>query len=283
MVEQAKAAGLACGLLTLTLRHQLGDDLLAQREVLQGAWARLRRGAPWRRFADRHGWVGEWRTLEVTHGASGWHAHLHAMVIAAELPARGGEAYQWLQQRWRTCVQAELAQRELPTRMTPLRDVGCDLREHDDAGTYIHKLALEVSCEGGKVGAGRSPFELLASAGDCAADAALWCEYAAAMKGARAHVVSQGLRRWAEALPPMEAEDIGAEALLAHARPAFWRKLDRTGRAAWFAAADRGQRYWLDWLRRTHGEDAYREAIGDIAALASPIPELKRAIARMGA
>lgn len=67
------------GLVTFTLRHARGNSLYVLRRLLTDAYAELKAGRGGMALRLRSRYVGDIRGSEVTHGASGWHPHLHAL------------------------------------------------------------------------------------------------------------------------------------------------------------------------------------------------------------
>lgn len=76
----------------------LAYRLREEREASTEAWRRMTAGRVWRDFTADSGWVAV-RSLEVTHGAHGWHPHLHLLVSTA-VPL-DGFAFAALASRWR--------------------------------------------------------------------------------------------------------------------------------------------------------------------------------------
>ena len=180
-------------MLTLTIRHTRQEDLKALRQGLARAWSRVKSGAPWVRFRERIGYVGDVRALEVTHGEkNGWHPHLHIMIFS-KLPA-DSEAWRverdWLSERWRSAVNRELGARCIPSDANGATVTPCHRVD------YIAKLGLEICDPGTKTAnkASRTPWEIAA---DFArekklADASLFREYTQAMFRARQLTWSTG-------------------------------------------------------------------------------------------
>jgi hypothetical protein len=183
-------------MLSLTVRHGLGDELKRVRQGVAKAWTKLMNGKPWKRFARRIALQGYIRALEVTHGPThGWHPHVHALLLthrtltALELQ----EAREWLSTRWQDCVERALGDQFRPDDLH-----GCDLRPCHSAD-YLAKLGLELTAPGRSKrakGANRTPMEI---AYDVAAegrgeDGRLWKEYCASMFGARMLTWSRGIR-----------------------------------------------------------------------------------------
>jgi len=68
--------------LTLTVRHRAGDSLARTMDAVTGGYTGLINGAPWKRFARRHGIRHFIKSQEVTLGwENGWHAHLHVLLF----------------------------------------------------------------------------------------------------------------------------------------------------------------------------------------------------------
>ena len=72
--------------------HGPGDSLESLLARLDGAWGRVvgsRR--PWRAFQKHHRIGGLVRVLEVERGRSGWHPHLHVLLLVEGRPSRDAE------------------------------------------------------------------------------------------------------------------------------------------------------------------------------------------------
>ena len=74
-IDWARGQGYQVVMVTFTFPHKswqsLGDLLARQAD----AFKRLRKGRPWDTMKGRQGFKGLIRSLEVTHGANGWHPH----------------------------------------------------------------------------------------------------------------------------------------------------------------------------------------------------------------
>lgn len=189
ILDYAKAEGLHPVMLTLTTANKRGDALApmldAQRRALR-AWKNDRR------YRDRkpaiHGVVS---AFETTHGANGWHPHIHLVVLVkAPTMGRALRVIAGLRAPW---VAAAKAQGLHAGR------AGFKAHAGDRAADYVAKwdLADEVAMSTAKEGRdkGRTPGQLLRAAfdGDEQA-AALWAEYARAMKGKSVLRFSPGLK-----------------------------------------------------------------------------------------
>ena len=90
--------------------HSQTESLEALLARLDGAWKRVvgsRR--PWRAFESRHRIGGVVRVLEVTRGRSGWHPHLHVLLLVEGRPSEDAEAalVADIRARWCAALEAE--------------------------------------------------------------------------------------------------------------------------------------------------------------------------------
>lgn len=180
-------------LVTLTVRHGLGDDLATMRKGVANAWRKVQAGRAWLEWKARAGVVGTVRALETTHGEHGWHPHLHVLVLGKRASDHDVESWRaQLSARWQVAVSATLGQDYVPTDRR-----GCDVRVSRKSD-YLAKLGLEVAGSSEKRGRrkNRSPLEI---ADDWVSredwrDGVLWRKYAKGMHGARMLTWSKGLR-----------------------------------------------------------------------------------------
>lgn len=182
-------------MLSLTVRHGLGDDLVEVRRGLANSFRRLINGKPWKRFCQKYGLEHHVRSIEVTHGSNGWHPHLHILFFLQAKLTDGeqAEASEWLQERWARCVRSSLGAEFIPN------EHGVDLRESKRAD-YLAKFSFELTDPGTKRGRGgnRTPLQIASSAasGKSDADAALRAAYCKGMRGAKMLTWSRGLREF---------------------------------------------------------------------------------------
>lgn len=195
--------------LSLTVRHGLGADLRRMRKGIADAWRGMARGKPWQKFRDALGVLGTIRALEVTHGRSGWHPHLHVLFLCrpgweAATMADGEPVASWLLERWHTMVARYLGAEhvgddEYAIGFTPCTD-----------GAYLAKLGLEVSDPGAKAAknGNRAPLEIARDFVEHhrGSDRALWRVYCLGMRGARQLTWSKGLRQTAGIPDTTDAE-----------------------------------------------------------------------------
>ncbi len=206
-------------MITATIPHHAGHRLKTVIDALSESWTYLKAGAPWARWADRIGYVGAIKGSEATHGAAGWHPHVHALFFLSSDPGEAlrAEFLEWMRDRWsrkidsfywnseKKAVECLPMNRPRPEGFAslfgrPHPDHGLRITTADKAGGYVAKMGLgrEVSLmdvKGGRL-SNRTPWQILAAWREhgTAADAALWREWCSVMKG-RAHLVwSPGLR-----------------------------------------------------------------------------------------
>lgn len=192
-VEWHRSRGGETYLLTLTVRHALGHNLRTMRKGIANAWRKVQAGRQWGEWKQRTGFVGSIRALETTHGAHGWHPHIHVLILAKRASEADVESWRkQLSARWQLAVERTLGAEHRPTDRK-----GCDMRVSRKAD-YIAKLGLEVAGSAGKRArrGNRSPLEI---ADDWTTtwehdDGVLWRTYTKQMQGARMLTWSKGLR-----------------------------------------------------------------------------------------
>lgn len=209
LVDRHRARGGAAYLATFTLPHDVGDELEEMRRHVSRAWQFVQSGAPWKRWRARLELVGSVRAMELTHGASGWHPHLHVLLLPGRVWTEGerAELLAWLLERWRRAIAR-------PTKSGKRYRIPSDAHgvtlTDSHRSDYIAKLGLADELTAGAWtktarGVNRTPFRILADLTDAIArregktatakrDAALWDEYAREMWGARQLTFSKGLR-----------------------------------------------------------------------------------------
>jgi hypothetical protein len=205
-------------LFTGTLPHHAGHSLYQVTEAVNEAWTYLRSGNPWRRWADRIGYLGAVRGIEATHGRNGWHAHVHAVLFLDRVadPRELVRFRRWCRKRWARKIKSYLRAplergpdgtprlaRERAGSDVPLRDqlfgepgrrYGVRISRGEHAGHYIAKMglgkeAVRMEVKRGR-GGNRTAWEILRDYAEREDphDAALWIEWCRTMKG-RAHLV----------------------------------------------------------------------------------------------
>lgn len=205
--------GGSVAMVTLTMRHHAGQDIEDLWPSLSDAW-----GAAWQTRAAKHqkraagvaGWV---RVVEATHGANGWHLHVHALVLLEDAE-RADDLGDALFTGWR----ARLVKRGLDAPIAG--SGGLDVKLLSRAGAagavseYLAKAtlperaaAVELAGQATKRGrkGNRTPFGILADIAEAhenggygtaayRRDRALWRAWEKASHGRRAMTWSVGVR-----------------------------------------------------------------------------------------
>jgi hypothetical protein len=194
-------------MVTLTMRHKKGDALPDLWDASSDAWRAARGGNRAARRAMKAAGVAGWlRVVEVTHGVSSWHVHVHALVFvngaATDESAQAlGEAMfaAWAANLHKKGYRPIRDRGGLDVQLVALDGAGEALGEYFTKATFTERsAAAEVAGQHGKSarGANRSPWAIAAALvknGE-ARDFALWREWEQASKGRRALTWSRGLR-----------------------------------------------------------------------------------------
>lgn len=233
-------------LLTLTMRHRLGQGLVTLWDACSKAWAAATSGRAWVQDKERHGVIGWVRVVEVTVGANGWHVHVHSLLFLAAGRKHGGarDVGPCMFQRWRAALlRADLEAPLAAHGGLHVKLLAGDARALGDyftknvyreeagatAGLEIARGDLKDARDGN-----RTPFAVLADVvrHGLAEDLELWAEYEGASLGRRQMTWSVGLR--ATLLDDVELSDEAvaeAEAggdVLVVLEPTSWKRLART-------------------------------------------------------
>lgn len=229
-LRRAGAAWMKSGgglsMLTLTMRHQRKDSLEACWDGVLAAWAAITRGGAWTgnrtQAGDKaeFGIAGTVRAVEVTHGAHGWHVHLHVL-IPTDAPLTQERAEKLRTRifgRWsKSLVKSGF---EAPSDERGARlDVVRGLNSVEKMCAYLAKqkfsgIAAEIATGGLKKSAsGRTPFQILAEivkaeAAPNPSDLRLWEEWEKISSGKRQLSWSRGLRAEMLALAEPEPEEL---------------------------------------------------------------------------
>jgi hypothetical protein len=215
LVQRHRETGGGVYMLTLTLPHDALDDLGPMRRHVSWAWSKVQAGAAYKRKRERLKIVGAIRAMEVTNGPSGWHPHLHILVLTEEKlehAASGklsadAEAFKaMIYRRWSRYVTTRNKETGKAYR-PPSREHGVSfVPSHRDE--YIAKLGLADELTRGswkhakELSGYRTPLQVLRDITNAKAakrdpskrDVTLWREYAREMRGARQLTWSRGLR-----------------------------------------------------------------------------------------
>lgn len=233
---------------TLTAPHDAGDALATVwdgiSKGLRGVWG----GRAWMADRERFGVVGVVRALEVTHGASGWHPHVHALLLT-ERPLSETEHLALLarlSERWQRAVTRAGLRSPSAARGVTLYPVA----SIEAVASYATKIADEHGVErsvgremtrldlkAGRWFRSRTPFAILAdfTAWGDADDLALWHEWERVSHGRKALVWSRGLKGRL-GITDRTDDEIAAEIVLGTV-------VARLDRWEWRAVADAG----LEW------------------------------------
>lgn len=205
-------------LVTFTMRHHKGQRLADLWGGLSYAWGKVTAGKQWKRDQERLGLIGWARAAEVTHGASGWHVHVHVAVVSENDP-KATDVPLRMFRRWA----AGLAAKGLDT-VAECGGFDWQVAAHGDGatiGAYVGKMqtATGLGAEA-TLGAwkqarrgNRTPFQIahdLGTTGDLD-DIELWWEYENASRGKRALTWSKKLREWAKLGQEQTDEEIAEE------------------------------------------------------------------------
>ena len=236
-------------MVTLTAPHDYGDSLRELQAHVATAWRRVTTGAPWAKWKQRAGLVGYARALEVTHGANGWHPHLHTLLfVDARSTVTPEQVRRWFYARWCLAITRGTGLR------WPSKEHGCVVTLPRQ-GDYLAKMGLSAELTSATTKEGRTghrtPWQILrdltgAPAGSAQEqrDSALWVEWAAGMKGARQVTFSRGLKarypqvEQLELLPTPDVEpgEPAAEIVAAWSADE-WARLVRADRGGFFRVA----------------------------------------------
>lgn len=204
-------------MVTLTVRHKRSDSLKDVWALVGKAWGRVTSGKRWATVKADLGLAGWLRTTEVTHGENGWHVHLHVLLFLEDevSEATFAKASGSLVERWTSAVSSLGG-----SALNDVQDARLLVNAGTEVAAYLAKqvfqpddLALELTRGDLKVGAGRSPFQILAdaqSSGD-AADWELWREYEQASFRKRQQTWSQGFRKGLDLGEVRSDEEIAAD------------------------------------------------------------------------
>lgn len=182
-------------MVTLTFPHTRADSLkdLIQRQ--RAALKRLRSGKRWTKLAQRTRYGGLVRSLELTHGANGWHLHTHELWLIGKLDEAEQEAFlAELIELWMlACAAAGLLDMDDQEQVEAFREHSVDVRHKVNSSDYLVKMDKgrawgvdrEIASASSKKGrrGGVHPHEFLVRQGP--GDRARYIEYVEAMRDER--------------------------------------------------------------------------------------------------
>lgn len=250
-------------MVTLTTPHDQGVKLAELLPVIADSFRAVISGRPWLRLKKSLRIVGNIRSVEITHGANGWHPHLHVLIFAEGDPGAEGlvQLVTHFREKWKRAIMAA-GYREPDEQHGVVVDRCYNAAE---AGAYIAKTQ-EGKSPGNELARGdlkrgrdgnRTPFQIIEDfrqTGDVA-DLALWRAYEKATKGHQAISWSKHLRALLAAEEKTDeelaAEEVGGEAIV-RIPPDIWR---------WVTAVPGLPAHLLDQAERG-GADAVMAALG---------------------
>lgn len=268
-LDQHMADGGQVYMAAFTMPHYAAQSARELRETISAAWKGVLGGAPWNRAKGLYQVVGVIRALEVTHGANGWHPHLHVLFLLKGSVGhwQAQEFGTWLFRRWSRMI-ARRGYGECTAAVWRFEQC----HKTTAAGAYVAKWGADSEMAGGsgKKGRGgsRSPWELLeASAEGDARAGRLFREYALAFKGARQLTWSRGLKERFGLVDHDDetlAEREAPAPVIAHLSGRAGWKLSRAGLVAEFLSTlerwgwHEARRFLTRWGLGTEGVDWFR-------------------------
>lgn len=230
-------------MLALTARHHAGLKLLHFKTDFKAAWTMFSKHRTWRNFIGRFG-ITHWiANREVTHGASGWHYHMHLLLFIDNKAAAAADALDIqsdMEALWLRCLEA--------AGLDALPGIGLKVSAHGNVGkNYLTKIGLTVSEETGKLeyemtGSankdGRNIWDLLRHSyyGDEQAGR-LYIEFVEAMSGDNFITTSHGLGAVVDTVSHFDTETAAADEKCdmrdwAEISPYWWTIVIKAGAAA---------------------------------------------------
>jgi hypothetical protein len=192
-------------MVTLTFPHRSWHSLRELLDRQADALKRLRAGAPWTRFKESVGFEGLIRSLELTHGANGWHPHTHELwFVRSDVEADALKRR--VLERWRNvCAAAGLLDLDDEKQVQAFNRRAVDVKGNCSASDYLAKqdesrhwgADREIAKASSKSGRakGLHPFALLAEYSEKNVKAGeTFLEYAAAIHGRAQLFWSPGLK-----------------------------------------------------------------------------------------
>jgi len=142
------------GMLTLTIRHGLGDDLKQLRKRLANCYRAFTRHSRFKSWKLAHKLEGSIRAMEVTHGPNGWHPHLHVLCIMGEplklawFQGDEGPRAVWdcpdraeLVALWQQCVGSVLGPEHVPSADPSIRELSAETGRKELAASWDARVA----------------------------------------------------------------------------------------------------------------------------------------------
>lgn len=265
-VEKVQRAGGEALFLTLTVPHDDGMSLRGLWNTVAETWTGFT-GSRLMKSWKKLGLIGSIRALEVTHGSSGWHPHLHVLVLF-DAPLSGELLTLFREDFGRAwCDGVEARGWRRPSRRHGVKIDRVRIGTND-LGRYVTKI------DGGRIDAelaradlkegrwhNRSPWMILRDIHSTAekADLDLWWEYEQASFRKNAITWSHGLKKKlgivSRSDQEIAAESTGHVTMLNLYGPA-WGQLCAAGAAtACMSLVRSGDRHGVAWLLDVCGID----------------------------
>jgi hypothetical protein len=244
-LTNALAQGWSVGFYTFTVSHQRRHPLRGVWGAVSDAWRATVGGSHlWRAEREALDVAGYLRLIEVTHGANGWHVHVHCLVFFrpgvtdAQVIAQG----RTMAERWRSSLRTtpyrpskrHAGDAQVVTRATGLPDY---FAKQTYSTKHVTSAAHDVTSSHSKQArrGNVTPFGILArlvAEGD-ARDLDLWHEWERESKGKRQLLWSNGLRAELQLMVEKTDQEIVEEdhggAPVVHVDGKGWRKIARAG------------------------------------------------------
>lgn len=197
VVDWSYANGHQCAMVTFTFPHTKNQKLKTLLDGFSKCLADLRRPRSYELFKKRIGYVGLVRSLEVLHGANGWHPHTHELFVINK-DIQEDELKEYLVMRWiKICIKNGLCE-DTDEAIKAMLLHSIDVKTQCKASDYLAKAAdikhwgvdreLTKSSKKGK-SSGKHPFQLAEEN-----KTNLFIEYLDAIKGKRQIYIVPSLR-----------------------------------------------------------------------------------------
>ena len=232
---------------SFTLQHDQDDTLKDLLNHLKAAFQALSRDRQVKFLKAQYGIIGTVSSLEVTHGAAGWHPHKHVLFLSErELSTDEIRAFEReISARYRSILQKR--GRYGGESCAVVFTAG---GTNKTAAAYVAKGAWGAAAELSKApvksghAGNRSPFQLLDASDQDAQAAALFREYYFAFKGSHQLQYSRGLRALLGMEPELTDEAIAAVedegVVMMSIAPAVWYSICRRELRAQLLIAAKG-------------------------------------------
>jgi hypothetical protein len=204
MVDIWQKCGKGVIFITNTIRHHFDDDLrMLLSTLLDDVWNKYINHYTYKKLRKELGYIGRVRSIEVTHGANGWHPHIHEIWLIEKTlsPAELQQVQKKLFKVWNTTLTNA-------GMLSVTAKRGLTVQNGSNASDYVAKFGHEPKWDIGREltqlhskrasgDKGRTPFDLLRDSllGDSQASY-LFKEYAIAFAGKRQLYFSTGLKEF---------------------------------------------------------------------------------------